>query len=161
VSLSISSPLPHLFRRRLRFCFLAKANKYVDGFRRHRMGRSSARALVAGHFKLSRSVRIDDSTLFLDKRKDLREKGDDVEEEEKRSVNHIEINTSISRARRMNIFGILNVRENIYIHEWNNQIPNKQLILDWINVSVSLQHIQIRIMVGLRNLVVIFISFFL
>lgn len=81
------------------------------------MGRSSARALVAGHFKLSRSVRIDDSTLFLDKRKDLREKGDDVEEEEKRSVNHIEINTSISRARRMNIFGILNVRENIYIHE--------------------------------------------
>jgi len=74
---------------------------------------------VAGHFKLSRSVRIDDSTLFLDKRKDLREKGDkeEEEEEEKRSVNNIEINTSISRARRMNIFGILNVRENIYKHE--------------------------------------------
>jgi len=76
---------------------------------------------VAGHFKLSLSVRIDDSTLFLDKRKDLREKGDkeeeEEEEEEKRSVNNIEINTSISRARRMNIFGILNVRENIYKHE--------------------------------------------
>jgi len=82
------------------------------------MSRSSARALVAGHFKLSRSVRIDDSTLFLDKRKDLREKGDKKEEEEKkRSVNNIEFNTSISRARRMNIFGILNVRENIYKHE--------------------------------------------
>jgi len=53
--------------------------------------------------------------LFLDKRKDLREKGDEEEEEEKRtSVNNIEINTSISRARRTIIFGILNVRENIY-----------------------------------------------
>jgi len=60
-------------------------------------------------------VWIDDSTLFLDKRKDLREKGDEEEEEEKiRSVNNIEINTSISRARRTIIFGILNVRENIY-----------------------------------------------
>jgi len=86
------------------------------------MGRSSARALVAGHFKLSRSVRIDDSTLFLDKRKDLREKGDDVEEEEKKiSQPHRNQHFNFQSETHEYIWNI--ERQGEYLYTWMKQ-PN-------------------------------------